>query len=91
MYGVISLTSSAKFLQQFGQHKQVLDSKTGPTGSHYQEGVRPLDVCPTGRQRTDAAFARHAEEHPLLAPAVGVAHQFKLLANQWVEWMSDEK
>jgi len=89
--GIISLTSARQLLQERGQGKQVLDPEIGAPGSQDQEGVRSLDVRPPGRQRAHAHVARHTKEHPLLAPAVGIAHELKRLVDQWVEGMDHTK
>lgn len=73
------------------QDDQVLDPEERPPTSEYQERVRPLNIGPGCRQRTNAIFARLPEEHPVLAPGVRVAHQFELATRQRVEGVDDPK
>ena len=86
--GIISLTvPPAQLPQQLGQEQQILNPEAGPPSRQDEEWVRPLHVRPAGRQRTDTGVLLLAEEHPVLAPAVGVSDQLELPAGQRVEWV----
>jgi hypothetical protein len=98
--GEICLTLAAKFTlrlpcllasQQARQSEQVLDPEASPSSRHGDERVDPLDVGPARRNRMDTFVSWLPEEHPVLAPSVGVAEQLEVLAGQRVEGMGDDE
>jgi hypothetical protein len=60
-------------------------------GRDNSNGIDPFDIGPTRWNRKDALVSRFPEEHPVLAPSVGVPYQFKLLSAERVEGMGDSE
>jgi hypothetical protein len=59
---------------------------SGPEGD---DGVDPLDVGPTRRDRVNALVSGLVEEDPVLAPRVGVGDDLETLTGQWMKRVSD--
>ena len=58
----------------------------GPEGD---DGVDPLDVGPTRRDRVNALVSGLVEEDPVLAPGVGVGDDLETLTGQGMERVGD--
>ena len=62
-----------------------------PPGGDHEEGVGPLDVGPSRRQRVHLPLSGPTEEDPLLTPGMGVADQLEALAAEGMEGMGDRE
>jgi len=91
MCGRISLTPPVELIDEPDQRGEILDPETGPSAGEDEEGIGTLDVGPACRQRPHPSVTGLPEEHPVLAPGVGIADEIELASAERMERVGHTK
>lgn len=87
----ISLTPPVEFVEEPDQRGEILDPETGPSAGEDEEGIGTLDVGPTCRKRLHPSVTGLPEEHPVLAPRVGISDEIELASAERMERVGHTK
>ena len=89
--GRISLTPPVEFVEEPDQRDKILDAEARPSAGEDEEGIGTLDVRPTCRQRLHPSVTGLPEEHPVLAPRVGISDEIELASAERMERVGHTK
>jgi hypothetical protein len=89
--GIISLTPPVELVEEPDQRDEILDAETGPSAGEDEEGVGTLDVGPACRQRLHPRVTGLPEEHPVLAPGMGIPDEIELATQERMERVGHTK
>ena len=79
------MTPPVELREEPAQRDEIIGAEERPTGREREVRVGPLHIGPAGRQRADSIGSGLNEEHPVLAPGVGIADELELAAAQRME------
>jgi len=85
------LTPPVELIEEPDQPDEILDAETGPSARQDEEGIGTLDVGPACRQRPHPSVTRLPEEHPVLAPRMGIPDEIELASQERMERVGHTK
>ncbi len=85
------MTPPVELVDEPDQRDEILDPETGPSAGEDEEGVGTLDVGPACRQRPYPSVTGLPEEHPVLAPRVGIPDEIEVASQEGMERVGHTK
>ncbi len=86
--GLLHRLTSCQLRDQLGEFHQIRHAKERPLRADDELRVRPHEIRPLRRYRTDGRLI-DAQQEPSPIPVVPLAHARELVAAEGMEWMRD--